>query len=116
MAIKTLKGMKRKAIRQQLVDQGYNVYRHHYSRNDIDILLHIAAHRLTQATNEDFYKVFHRLTVELSRVRRYTRVKDESEKGQIINERVICLTHGNPETEQHNNATDQDPMPPDKHE
>jgi len=93
MAIETLKGLKRKAIRVDLAKQGYLVYNHHYSKYDTDRLLHIAMNRLAKETNQDFYQLFIRVCVELNRLKAHVRVETDDWKGMIVNERRVCLNH-----------------------
>jgi hypothetical protein len=93
MAINTLKGLKRQAIRTDLAKQGYRVYNHHYSRNDIDRLLHIAMNRLAEQTGDDFYQLFMKVCVELNRVKSHVRVERSDWKDNEKDLRVVCLEH-----------------------
>ena len=96
MPNKTLKALRKDQDRQQLKNQGYNVIRHRYNHYDVNVLLQLCMNQVTKHTDADISTVFSRITTQLLRFRNSTRVNDDDSKGNIIDEKSVCLSHGVP--------------------
>jgi hypothetical protein len=97
MPIKTLKGLKKEQLRQSLIDNNFQVVRHRYNYLKLETLFQVAMNRISRREGIPVTKVFHLLTISIRSFQNTPRVNVNPNKYEIIDEKMVCLSHGNPD-------------------
>ena len=96
MAYKSLKGLRKKLQREELSKQGYAVINHRYNQYDSNAMLIFCMNRLMKHEDKSLSLVFNNITTELYNYKFTARVKHNDDVSNIIDEKSVCLSHGNP--------------------